>query len=70
MVRQFLKPGISGWAQVQGFGSKIKEEGPMEAWVEHDIWYMENWSAMLDIRIIFLTVINILRGKDMPMKDL
>ena len=36
----------------------------MEKRVEHDIWYMENWSAMLDIRIIFMTVINIFRGEE------
>ncbi|MEJ6980521.1 exopolysaccharide biosynthesis polyprenyl glycosylphosphotransferase [Pedobacter sp. P351] len=63
MVRQFLKPGISGWAQVNGFRGETKEQELMEKRVEHDIWYMENWSAMLDVRIIFMTIINIIRGE-------
>ena len=64
MVRQFLKPGISGWAQVNGFRGETKEQWLMEKRVEHDIWYMENWSAMLDIRIVFMTIINIFRGEE------
>ncbi len=64
MVRQFLKPGISGWAQVNGFRGETKETVLMEKRVEHDIWYMENWSVMLDIKIIFFTVINIFKGEE------
>ncbi|MFD2162893.1 undecaprenyl-phosphate glucose phosphotransferase [Paradesertivirga mongoliensis] len=64
MVRHLVKPGISGWAQVNGFRGETNEQWLMEQRVEHDIWYMENWSAMLDIRIIFLTIINIFRGED------
>jgi Undecaprenyl-phosphate glucose phosphotransferase len=63
MIRQFLKPGISGWAQVNGFRGETKDVKLMESRVEHDIWYMENWSLMLDIRIVFLTAINIFRGE-------
>lgn len=62
LVRQFLKPGITGWAQVNGYRGEIKELQLMEKRVEHDIWYMENWSLMLDIRISFLTIINIAKG--------
>jgi lipopolysaccharide/colanic/teichoic acid biosynthesis glycosyltransferase len=36
----------------------------MEKRVEHDIWYLENWSLMLDVRIVFMTVINLLRGEE------
>ncbi|MES2266923.1 MAG: undecaprenyl-phosphate glucose phosphotransferase [Bacteroidota bacterium] len=64
MIRQFLKPGISGWAQVNGFRGETKETRLMEQRVEHDIWYMENWSLMLDIRIMFMTVINIFKGEE------
>jgi putative colanic acid biosynthesis UDP-glucose lipid carrier transferase len=64
MIRQFLKPGISGWAQVSGFRGETKDAKLMEMRVEHDIWYMENWSLMLDIRIMFLTVINIFKGEE------
>jgi putative colanic acid biosynthesis UDP-glucose lipid carrier transferase len=63
MVRQFLKPGITGWAQVNGFRGETKTLEQMQKRVEHDIWYMENWSLWLDIRIMFLTVINAIRGE-------
>ena len=56
MVRHFLKPGITGWAQVTGFRGETKEKEQMEGRVKRDIWYMENWSIWLDIRIIWLTV--------------
>jgi putative colanic acid biosynthesis UDP-glucose lipid carrier transferase len=64
MVRHFLKPGISGWAQVHGFRGETREQKQMEKRVEHDIWYLENWSLMLDVRIVFMTVINLLRGEE------
>lgn len=62
MVRHFSKPGITGWAQVNGLRGETKETEDMERRVDHDIYYIENWSLMWDIRIIFLTVINVLRG--------
>ncbi len=62
MVRQFLKPGISGLAQVNGFRGETKDTRLMEKRVENDISYMENWSLMLDVRIVFLTIINVFRG--------
>ncbi|MBC8051955.1 MAG: undecaprenyl-phosphate glucose phosphotransferase [Sphingobacteriaceae bacterium] len=64
MVRQFLKPGISGWAQVNGYRGETKETAAMEKRVEHDIWYMENWSSMLDVRVLFMTVINAIKGEE------
>ena len=64
MVRQFLKPGISGWAQVNGYRGETEDPKLMEKRVEHDIWYMENWSSMLDVKIIFMTVINIFKGEE------
>ena len=64
MVRQFLKPGISGWAQVNGYRGETRDPKLMEKRVEHDIWYMENWSAMLDVKIVFLTVINVVKGEE------
>ncbi len=63
MIRQFLKPGISGWAQVNGFRGETKDHTLMEQRVEHDIWYLENWSLMLDIKVIFFTLINIFKGE-------
>lgn len=64
MIRQFLKPGITGWAQVNGYRGETKEPALMERRVAHDIWYMENWSAMLDVKIVFMTVINMLTGEE------
>ncbi|RZL06499.1 MAG: exopolysaccharide biosynthesis polyprenyl glycosylphosphotransferase, partial [Pedobacter sp.] len=63
MVRQFLKPGITGWAQVNGFRGETKTSVDMENRVKCDIYYLENWSTMLDVRIIFMTVINIAHGE-------
>lgn len=64
MVRHFSKPGITGWAQVNGLRGETKETSDMERRVEHDIYYVENWSLMWDVKIIFLTIINIVRGED------
>lgn len=63
MIRQFLKPGITGWAQVNGYRGETKEVYMMHKRVEHDLWYMEHWSLWLDIRIIFLTIVNAIRGE-------
>lgn len=55
MVRHFSKPGITGYAQVTGFRGETEELWQMEGRVERDIWYIENWSLWLDIKIIFRT---------------
>jgi putative colanic acid biosynthesis UDP-glucose lipid carrier transferase len=62
MVRQFLKPGITGWAQVNGFRGETRTLEKMQGRVQYDIWYIENWSIWLDIKIIFMTVFNTLKG--------
>ena len=56
MVRHFVKPGITGWAQVTGFRGETPELWQMEGRIERDIWYIQNWSLWLDLRIIWLTV--------------
>jgi Undecaprenyl-phosphate glucose phosphotransferase len=53
--RHRVKPGITGWAQVNGFRGETKEISQMEGRVEHDIWYIDNWSLWLDVRIIAMT---------------
>ena len=56
MVRSYVKPGITGWAQVNGWrGPTVTKEQKSER-IHHDLWYIENWSFWLDIKIIFLTV--------------
>lgn len=64
LVRQYAKPGITGWAQVNGYRGETKELVDMENRVEYDIWYIENWSLMLDIKIIIKTIINIVKGEE------
>lgn len=62
MIRHFVKPGVTGWAQVSGYRGEIKGQEQLRSRIEHDIWYLENWSLWLDLRIIFLTVYNTFRG--------
>ncbi|WP_017732618.1 undecaprenyl-phosphate glucose phosphotransferase [Nafulsella turpanensis] len=64
MVRHFLTPGITGWAQVNGYRGETKEAGAMNRRVEADLWYLENWSFLLDVKIIFRTVWQVLRGNE------
>jgi len=64
MVRHWVKPGITGWAQVNGFRGETRELEQMEKRVKADIWYVENWSFWLDIRIIWRTLLNMLFHKD------
>jgi len=56
MVRHFVKPGVTGWAQVTGFRGETRELWQMEGRVERDIWYIQHWSFWLDLRIIWMTV--------------
>jgi putative colanic acid biosynthesis UDP-glucose lipid carrier transferase len=56
MVRHYVKPGITGWAQVNGWRGPTQTEEQKKQRIRHDIWYIENWSFLLDLKIIFLTV--------------
>jgi len=62
MVRHFLKPGITGWAQIRGLRGETKNTEDMLARVEADVWYLENWSFLLDLKIVFLTFFGTIRG--------
>lgn len=64
LVRQYAKPGITGWAQINGYRGETKELIDMENRVDFDIWYIENWSLLLDIKIIIKTVVNIFKGEE------
>ena len=64
LVRHYAKPGISGWAQVNGFRGETKELIEMKDRVDCDIWYIENWSLILDMKIIYLTVCNLCKGEE------
>lgn len=64
MVRHLVKPGITGWAQVQGFRGETKTVEQMEDRVKADIWYVENWTFGLDLRIMWKTVVNMLKHNE------
>jgi len=64
MVRHAVKPGITGWAQVSGYRGGTKYLWQMEKRVECDVWYIRNWNIFLDIKIVFLTVLNGVRGDE------
>ncbi|NBL65792.1 undecaprenyl-phosphate glucose phosphotransferase [Flavobacterium sp. NST-5] len=64
MVRHFIKPGITGLAQTKGFRGEVETEKDIIYRVKFDIFYLENWSLLLDIKIVFLTVFNALRGEE------
>ena len=63
-LRLHIKPGITGLAQVKGFRGEIETDEEMVNRIKYDLFYIENWSLLLDIKIILLTVINIFRGQE------
>jgi putative colanic acid biosynthesis UDP-glucose lipid carrier transferase len=65
MVRHLAKPGITGLAQVSGFRGETQHLSQMEDRVKKDIEYIENWSLLLDLRIILRTITNIFKGEKM-----
>ncbi len=64
MVRHYIRPGVTGWAQVTGFRGETKELADMQGRIKADIWYLEHWTMMLDLYIIYKTVANIVGRKD------
>jgi putative colanic acid biosynthesis UDP-glucose lipid carrier transferase len=64
MVRHFVKPGITGLAQVSGFRGEVESDKDIIGRVKYDIFYIENWSILLDLKIIVQTFINAVKGED------
>ena len=64
MVRHYVKPGITGLAQVRGFRGEIETDEDMINRIKYDVFYIENWSLLLDLKIIVQTVINIFKGEE------
>lgn len=64
MVRHFIKPGITGLAQVSGYRGEVETDNDIINRVKFDIFYVENWSLLLDIKIIIQTVIKALKGDE------
>jgi len=63
MVRHLVKPGVTGWAQVTGYRGETRTLEQMEGRVKRDVWYIENWSFFLDIKIIVVTILNMFKGE-------
>ncbi|MDC0007151.1 exopolysaccharide biosynthesis polyprenyl glycosylphosphotransferase [Winogradskyella sp.] len=64
MVRHFVKPGITGLAQTSGFRGEVETDIDIIGRVKYDIFYIENWSLILDVKIIIQTFINAVQGED------
>lgn len=63
-VRHFIAPGITGYAQVNGCRGEIKQKESMERRVKYDVAYLENWSLLLDLKIIFQTIRHVFAGDE------
>lgn len=61
-IRQHVKPGMTGWAQVNGYRGETASNDAMRARIEHDIWYAKNIGLWLDVKILFQTIVVVLRG--------
>jgi putative colanic acid biosysnthesis UDP-glucose lipid carrier transferase len=64
MVRHFIKPGITGLAQVSGYRGEVETDDDIINRVRLDIFYLENWSLLLDLKIVFQTAFNAVKGED------
>jgi len=64
MVRHFVKPGITGLAQVSGYRGEVENDDDIINRVKFDIFYVENWSLFLDIKIVATTVFKTITGDD------
>jgi putative colanic acid biosynthesis UDP-glucose lipid carrier transferase len=64
MVRHFVKPGITGLAQISGFRGEVETDKDIIGRVKYDIFYIESWSLLLDLKIIFKTFLNAVKGEE------
>jgi putative colanic acid biosynthesis UDP-glucose lipid carrier transferase len=64
MLRHMVKPGITGWAQVNGLRGETAELKQMQQRVEHDLEYIRNWNLLLDLKIIFMTIFGVMKGRN------
>jgi putative colanic acid biosynthesis UDP-glucose lipid carrier transferase len=63
MMRHWVKPGITGWAQVHGYRGETRDKFLMKKRVKYDLWYIENWTFWLDLQIIVQTLVNMIKGE-------
>ena len=64
MRRHYVKPGITGLAQVKGYRGEVETDEDIINRLKYDLHYIENWSFWFDIKIVLLTIYNVLRGED------
>ncbi|WP_282088046.1 exopolysaccharide biosynthesis polyprenyl glycosylphosphotransferase [Aquimarina algiphila] len=64
VFRHAVKPGITGLAQIKGYRGEVKYDEEIVNRIKHDIFYIENWSVLLDLKIILDTIINIIKGQE------
>ena len=64
MKRHKVKPGITGWAQINGFRGETDTLEKMQKRVEFDLYYIEHWSIVFDLKIILLTIAQVIKPKD------
>ena len=62
-IRRFIRPGISGWAQVNGFRGGTEDMELMQKRVDYDVAYIESWTPLLDLKIMYLTILQMLTFK-------
>ncbi len=63
-ARHKVKPGVTGWAQISGLRGEVDTPAKIQARVEHDLFYIENWSVLFDLYILLLTPIRILNQEN------
>jgi putative colanic acid biosysnthesis UDP-glucose lipid carrier transferase len=64
MLRHMVKPGITGWAQVNGHRGETAELSQMKQRIEHDLEYISNWHLLLDLKIILWTILGVVKGRN------
>jgi putative colanic acid biosynthesis UDP-glucose lipid carrier transferase len=64
LVRHFVKPGVTGLAQIKGYRGEIVKKVDIINRVRMDVFYIEKWCLMMDIKIIYYTIFNALRGEE------
>lgn len=64
VFRHSVQPGITGMAQVSGYRGEVENDDDIINRIKYDIFYIENWSLLLDVKIIFETIINVIKGED------
>jgi lipopolysaccharide/colanic/teichoic acid biosynthesis glycosyltransferase len=63
-ARHRVKPGVTGWAQINGWRGEIDSDEKIKQRTAYDLYYIENWSLFLDLKILFLTPLRLLNTEN------